>query len=229
MLKGRKIKYRRCIYVLQINTIATIWQASTLNFSSLCQRYKPSTMKVKHANQYPSRRIMAEPPLFTVSTHDTTATHIQGDRDYPNGHGPADEEVKGREAPAPHRPAYEKLAQPNPKPTELLSTTLGPPMFILFDTVVPCIIYYMWCDIRQPRRGDHYRTYTARGATCPIQKPEFDDHILGYAVASLGFGELYIVIARVAHLLLRYRNGALLCCHARNGNLMQLLGSTALL
>jgi hypothetical protein len=46
--------------------------------------------------------------------------------------------------------------------------------------------------------------YAARRATCPIENPEFDDRILGYAVAPFGIWELYILIARVARLL-RYR------------------------
>jgi hypothetical protein len=148
----------------------------------------------------------------------TTATRTQDDEDYPNGNGSADAEVRGREAPAPPLPAYEKLAQRNPKPTEHLSITLGPPMIILFDIVVPCIIYYVWYDIHRSQWEDDCRTYTARRATCPIEKPEFDDHILGYAVASFGIGELYILIARVARLL-RYRDqcAPLLCkCWERN-------------
>jgi len=148
----------------------------------------------------------------------TTATRIQDDEDYPNGNVSADAEVRGREAPTPALPAYEKLAQRNPKPTEHLSITLGPPMIILFDIVVPCIIYYVWYDIHRSQWEDDCRTYTARRATCPIEKPEFDDHILGYAVASFGIGELYILIARVARLL-RYRDqcAPLLCkCWERN-------------
>ena len=130
------------------------------------------------------------------------ASYAQGYDGCANGNGSTDDEAKGREAPVPPRPAYEKLAQRNPKPTDHLSITLGPPMIILFDIVVPCIIYYVWYNIHRSQWEDECRTYTARGATCPIIQPEYDDHILGYTVASFGVGELYILIARVARLVL---------------------------
>jgi hypothetical protein len=101
----------------------------------------------------------------------------------------------------PSFPPYEKLAQKNPKPTDHLSITLGPPMIILFDIVVPCIIYYVWYNINKRNWKDKCRAYTSRGETCPLQKPEFDEKILGYAIISFGFGELYILIARVQRLL----------------------------
>lgn len=68
--------------------------------------------------------------------------------------------------------------------------------------MLPCIIYYVWYDIHRPQWEDDCRTYTTRGPTCPLPKPEYDEHILGYAVISFVIGELYILIARVARLLL---------------------------
>lgn len=138
--------------------------------------------------------------LYGDHASDTTATRIQDDEDGQNGNG-SGEEGKTRDLPVPARPAYEKLAQRNPKPTEHLSITIGPHMIILFDIIVPCIIYYVWYDIHQSQWADDCRPFTTRQETCPFQKLEFDDHILGYAVASFGVGELYILIARVARLL----------------------------
>lgn len=105
-------------------------------------------------------------------------------------------------SPAEDQPAtYEKLAQKNPKPTDHLSITLGPPVILLFDIVVPCIIYYTWFDIHRSRWEDSCRPYRLTGAPCPYPKPEYDKDILGYAIISFGFGELYILIARVWRLL----------------------------
>jgi hypothetical protein len=110
------------------------------------------------------------------------------------------EDTKEREPP-PLPLEYEKLAQKNPKPTDHLSITIGPPIIILFDIVVPCIIYYVWFNIHRSQWVDTCRSYTDRGETCPITKPEFDKDILGYAIISFGIGELYILIARVYRLL----------------------------
>jgi hypothetical protein len=139
--------------------------------------------------------------LYEENASHTTVSHVQDYEERTNGNGSADEEMKGREAPTPPRPSYEKLAQRNPKPIDHLSITLGPPLIILFDIVVPCIIYYVWYDIHRSQWEDDCCTYIARGVTCPIVKPEYDDNILGYAVVSFGVGELYILIARVARLL----------------------------
>lgn len=92
--------------------------------------------------------------------------------------------------------SYEKLAQKNPRLTDHLSITIGPIFIVLFDIVVPCIIYYSWFDIRRSqweRECQHYET-------CRFAKPEFDEQVLGYAIISFGIGELYILIARVCRL-----------------------------
>ncbi|RDW77010.1 hypothetical protein BP6252_05063 [Coleophoma cylindrospora] len=105
-----------------------------------------------------------------------------------------------KDQPAPRR-TLEKLAQRNPKPMDYPSMTFGPPIIVLFDIVVPCIIYYVWFDIHRARWVDSCRPFDSRGEVCPNPKPEFDDKILGYAIISFGFGELYILIARVYRLL----------------------------
>ena len=109
------------------------------------------------------------------------------------------EEINKREPPP--LPQYEKLAQKNPKLTDHLSMTIGPPIIILFDIVVPCIIYYAWYNSRRSQWVNDCRPYIDQSMTCPIEFLEFNENILGYAIVSFGFGELYILIARVYRLL----------------------------
>jgi len=111
----------------------------------------------------------------------------------------------GKEREPPTRPPYEALAQKNPKPTDHLSITLGLPMIVLFDIVVPCIIYYAWYGIKTSHWQNDCRPYNDRREACPIPKPDFDKDIAGYAIISFGFGELYILIARVVRLI-RHRD-----------------------
>ncbi|KAF2094944.1 hypothetical protein NA57DRAFT_45989 [Rhizodiscina lignyota] len=90
-----------------------------------------------------------------------------------------------------------KLAQKAANPWQHLGITLGLPMILLFDIVVPCIIYYTWFD---KHRADWVRQCKAEfpgQGPCPIPKPEFDQNILGAAIASFGVGELWILVARV--------------------------------
>lgn len=130
---------------------------------------------------------------------DRTNTTASLDEDYDTSAIDLNEDGKERELPI--RPPYEKLAQKNPNPTDHLSITIGPPIIILFDIVVPCIIYYVWYDIHMSQWEDSCRSFNDRSEVCPTPKPEFDKDILGYAIISFGFGELYILIARVARLL----------------------------
>ena len=74
-------------------------------------------------------------------------------------------------------------------------------MIILFDLVVPCIIYYAWFDVHKVQWERRCREHEGHSAPCQLDKPEFDRHILGYAVISFGIGELYILIVRVFRLL----------------------------
>lgn len=93
--------------------------------------------------------------------------------------------------------SYEKLAQKTPKLRDHLSITLGPFMIILFDLIVPCAIYYTWFNTHRSKWKDH----------CPPEsiscytEPNFNKHILGYAIICFGLGELYILIVRVCRLL----------------------------
>ena len=92
---------------------------------------------------------------------------------------------------------YTKLANKKAHPTQHLGITFGGPMIILFDIVVPCIIYYTWFNIHKADWQKACRDFRDRGELCPIEKPQFDKDILGYAIISFGFGELWILIARV--------------------------------
>lgn len=108
-------------------------------------------------------------------------------------------------------PPYEKLAQKNPKFTDHLSITIGPVFILIFDIVVPCIIYYIWFNIRRSQWESECRHYE----TCRIAEPEFDEQILGYAIISFGIGELYILIARVCRLFLHSEECAPLLSRSR--------------
>lgn len=102
-------------------------------------------------------------------------------------------------------PKYEKLAQKKPRFLDYPSITLGGPVIILFDLIVPCIIYYSWYGIRRSRWEEECRFSREGGIPCQLPHPEFDEKILGYSIISFGFGELYILIARVIRLL-KYRD-----------------------
>lgn len=173
------------------------------------------------AQQRPqSSGITAARPLSEADTLQTAGTRDDEKDDDDINNGSADENLRERnnssltfianeEPPPPNSrpslPPYEKLAQKNPKPTDHLSITIGPPIIILFDIVVPCIIYYVWYNINVRNWKNNCSLYTERGQTCPATKPEYDDKILGYAIISFGFGEVYILAARVWRLL-RYRD-----------------------
>lgn len=95
----------------------------------------------------------------------------------------------------PPPPPYEKLTQKNPKPTDHLSITIGPPVILFFNVVLPCIIYYIWFDIHRSRWAKSCEAYPKNA--CPL--------FVGYAIISFDFDELYILIVRVARLL-KYRD-----------------------
>lgn len=105
----------------------------------------------------------------------------------------------------PEAPKYEKLAQKRPKFLDYPSITLGGPIIIFFDLIVPCIIYYTWWGINRNRWKKDCQATINSGAPCSRPYPEFDQDILGYSIVSFGFGELWILIARVVRLF-RYRD-----------------------
>jgi hypothetical protein len=98
-----------------------------------------------------------------------------------------------------------RMMQKEAHPFEHLGITLGLPAILLFDIVVPCIIYYTWYNSHKHKwerqcRNDYH---AEPGPGCPIPKPEYDKDILGYAIISFGAGELWILIARVWRLYFR--------------------------
>lgn len=105
-----------------------------------------------------------------------------------------------------------RMMQKNAHPWEHLGITLGLPAILLFDIVVPCIIYYTWYNHHRNIWTNNCRTqYNATNnlaRTCPLPKPEFDENILGYAIVSFGIGELWILIARVWRLIFRAQDCA---------------------
>lgn len=106
-----------------------------------------------------------------------------------------------------HRPTLKrqetKLAQKNAHPMEHLGITLGLPAIILFDLVVPCIIYYEWYNRHRGQWDDQCRPYFEINTECPIPFKGYDTTILGSAIASFGVGELWIWLARSYRLLRR--------------------------
>lgn len=92
-----------------------------------------------------------------------------------------------------------RLAAKEANPWQHLGMTLGLPMILLFDVVVPCVIYYTWYRARLASWRDECGA-GGHDDPCPAAPPEFDSDILGSAIASFGIGELWILLARVYRL-----------------------------
>jgi hypothetical protein len=75
-------------------------------------------------------------------------------------------------------------------------------MVLLFDLIIPCIIYYVWWIERrsnwESQCRSEYPNLTLQ--QCPIELKAYNDKIMGYAVICFGFGELWILLARVHRL-----------------------------
>ncbi|OAP57441.1 hypothetical protein AYL99_08179 [Fonsecaea erecta] len=94
-----------------------------------------------------------------------------------------------------------RMMQKEAHPMQHLGITLGLPAILLFDIVVPCIIYYTWYNSHKHRWERECREqFNSTPQECPLPKPEYDENILGYAIISFGAGELWILIARVYRL-----------------------------
>lgn len=94
-----------------------------------------------------------------------------------------------------------KLAQKEAHPWQHLGITLGLPMILLFDIVVPCIIYYSWYRSRRADWSSRCNADYPGQHPCPIEPPaQFNSSILGSAIASFGLGELWILLARIYRL-----------------------------
>lgn len=90
-----------------------------------------------------------------------------------------------------------KLAQKKAHPWQHLGITLGLPMIVLFDIVVPIIIYYTWYNSHKKDWQRSCREQFPGQDPCPIERKHLDESILGSAIASFGVGELWILVARV--------------------------------
>lgn len=90
-----------------------------------------------------------------------------------------------------------KLAQKKAHPWQHLGITLGLPMIVLFDIVVPIIISYTWYNSHKKDWQAECREQYPGRDSCPIERPQFNESILGSAIASFGVGELWILVARV--------------------------------
>jgi hypothetical protein len=75
-------------------------------------------------------------------------------------------------------------------------------MIILFDLVIPCIIYYTWWINRRSGWESQCRSEYPNLplSQCPNELKPYDDKIMGYAVICFGFGELWILLARMHRL-----------------------------
>ena len=108
-----------------------------------------------------------------------------------------------------------KLAQKAAHPWQHLGITLGLPMIVLFDIIVPCIIYYTWYGRQKSTWEAECREKFPGQHPCPIERPQFDQNILGSAIASFGAGELWILIARVYRLFMHRDDCAPLLSRSR--------------
>jgi len=108
-----------------------------------------------------------------------------------------------------------KLANKQSHPLEHIGITLGLPMIVACDLVIPCIIYYIWYLKHRATWRQDCRPWHDRGDSCPIEKKQFDEDIMGTAVAMFGIGELYVLLARVWRLFFHREQCAPLLSRSR--------------
>lgn len=113
-----------------------------------------------------------------------------------------DDEVAPNEKPQLKR-RLTRLANKESHPMEHLGLTLGGPMILLCDLIIPCIIYYTWYLKHRSSWMKDCREWHDRGESCPKELPQLDESIMGSAVACFGIGELYVLLARVWRLFFR--------------------------
>jgi hypothetical protein len=113
-----------------------------------------------------------------------------------------DDEVAPNEKPQLKR-RLTRLANKESHPMEHLGLTLGGPMILLCDLIIPCIIYYTWYLKHRSSWMKDCREWYDRGEACPKELPQLDESIMGSAVACFGIGELYVLLARVWRLFFR--------------------------
>ncbi|QIW99283.1 hypothetical protein AMS68_004801 [Peltaster fructicola] len=150
---------------------------------------------------------------FNTDPKDFTDTDTSDDSRIASGQDAVEKEMQAQgndnaKAERPQRPAlmrhYTKLANKEAHPWQHWGITLGLPMIVLFDIIVPIIIYYSWYNSQQASWANQCQSYWSSSQPCPVeQPPEFNSKILGSAVASFGIGELWILLARVYRLFVQ--------------------------
>ena len=70
-----------------------------------------------------------------------------------------------------------KLAQKEAHPWQHLGITLGLPMIVLFDIIVPIIIYYTWYNSQKKDWLANCREQYPGQEPCPIERPQFNESI----------------------------------------------------
>ncbi|KAF2220532.1 hypothetical protein BDZ85DRAFT_266747 [Elsinoe ampelina] len=121
--------------------------------------------------------------------------------------------ASSRSLPSLRRPET-RLAQKEAHPWQHLGITLGLPMILLFDLAIPCIVYYTWYN-RSVSRWEEDCRNQFQDRPCELPKPELDKTIMGAAVACFGFGEIWILGARVWRLFFRQEECAPLLSRSR--------------
>lgn len=160
-------------------------------YSNLNQSQTGSLGQTQQEQQPARPRAISEPPVYQETEH-----YQNQSSEHPIG---ASLQTGSQLQLPPHR-TLEKLAPKKVKAGDQISMTLGGPIIILFDLVIPCIIYYVWLRANRTTWRENCQAAGTPLATCPGY-PEYNDWILGIAVISFGFGELYILIVRVIRLI----------------------------
>ena len=154
--------------------------------------YGSSDSDAAPENERPHPDLEPPPPVRPQRLHANSSVTVTGSA----------KESQMADMPQLKRPLT-KLANKKSHPMEHLGITLGVPMIVLCDIVIPCIIYYTWYNKHRARWQNDCREWHDRGDACPIEKPQFNEDIMGYAVVCFGFGELYVLLARVWRLFFR--------------------------
>ncbi|KAJ0158630.1 hypothetical protein CTA2_11178 [Colletotrichum tanaceti] len=93
--------------------------------------------------------------------------------------------------------------------TRHMSISIGPFVILFFDLALPVCIYYSWLRARRnDRRAACQPAYDA-GVECGLGPVKtIESRILGFAIISFGFGEIYILVVRVYRLIARFEECA---------------------
>lgn len=193
---------------------AAAWHQSNIGdgISEALRNSTPENTEVKSQDASPGKKRIRTPTQRPQRLHANSIATVTGtvrDRQLEDFAWPVDvdcttAEDHGSTSEKPQlKRRLTKLANKESHPLEHLGITLGLPMILLCDLVIPCIIYYTWYLKHRATWMKDCRTWHDRGDSCPIEKPQFDEDIMGTAVAMFGIGELYVLLARVWRLFFR--------------------------